>query len=267
MNCDKFPVHSANSICIDKKLQSNALPGSGQTELDNSIFNLGNIPIEENKHLSSSNDHRQSKDNHHKITGTVFDLFAEQDNTEDNYESNESSKKRKTNKRIKSNQKTNHKSIDEFNFNVQTTKPESNGTLISPNCKCDCRPPFLTIQNYNDKRYFNQIVTGGQMNCAFSCSSHPYFSATEQKIALFWILSFSIVCSICTLIILLTFISDTKRFQYPERCIIFLSACFLMVSIGFLLRIYVGHANVACDILTSSSNKNEQHQLNRRIAQ
>ena len=250
MNCDKYPVHSSESICIDKKLQS-TLGGNEKAnpDLDNSIFNLGNIPIDEDNRHPHTNDK------------TVFDLFAEH-NDELDAEQTSSSKKKKTNKRIKTNPKSGHKSLDDFNEPINTHQ-DNNGILISPNCKCECRRPFLPIHHLNDKRYFNQIVTGNQINCAMPCNS-PYFSHTEQKVATFWITLFSFVCAFCTLITLLTFISNTQRFQYPERCIIFLSACYLMVSVGFLVRLYVGHENVACDVLTTND---QQLNLNRRISQ
>ena len=183
----------------------------------------------------------------------MFDLFSEQT---DDYEP-----KKKNNKRVKG-QKPSHKSSDDFGY--QEPGKEQNGIFISSNCKCECRPPFLSLHSYNDKRYFNQIATGNQMNCAMPCNS-PYFSVTEQKVATFWITLFSCICSFCTLITLLTFISDTQRFQYPERCIIFLSACYLAVSFGFLLRLYVGHEAVACDVLDVLGGN--ELQLSRRVAQ
>lgn len=44
-----------------------------------------------------------------------------------------------------------------------------------------------------------------------------------------------------------TFFVDMKRFKYPERPIIFLSACYFMVSIGYLIRFVVDHKAVACE--------------------
>ncbi|CAG2121977.1 unnamed protein product, partial [Medioppia subpectinata] len=38
-----------------------------------------------------------------------------------------------------------------------------------------------------------------------------------------------------------------ERFRYPERSIIFLSGCYLMVSIGYIIRSYIGHDPIACD--------------------
>nr|MBE5725745.1 frizzled 2 [Cucujiformia] len=36
-------------------------------------------------------------------------------------------------------------------------------------------------------------------------------------------------------------------FEHPERPIVFLSACYFLVSIGFLIRIALGHEAIACD--------------------
>jgi frizzled protein 5/8 len=46
---------------------------------------------------------------------------------------------------------------------------------------------------------------------------------------------------------LTTFLIDTERFKYPERPIVFLSACYFMVSIGYLVRVILGHEEVACE--------------------
>lgn len=46
--------------------------------------------------------------------------------------------------------------------------------------------------------------------------------------------------------------SSTFRFKYPERPIVFLSACYFMVSIGYLTRSVLGHEEVACDGATLS---------------
>ena len=36
------------------------------------------------------------------------------------------------------------------------------------------------------------------------------------------------------------------RFKYPERPIVYLSACYLMVSVGYLIRLWRGHEEIAC---------------------
>ena len=61
MNCDRFPEHSKESICIDKKIQNNKLNPTDEQpstdELDNSMFDLGNIPIIESKSKEEDEEH------------------------------------------------------------------------------------------------------------------------------------------------------------------------------------------------------------------
>lgn len=62
-----------------------------------------------------------------------------------------------------------------------------------------------------------------------------------------WIALWSGLCFFSTLMTLTTFLIDTERFKYPERPIVFLSACYFMVSIGYLVRVFLGHEEVACE--------------------
>ncbi|KAJ8972875.1 hypothetical protein NQ317_001188 [Molorchus minor] len=41
--------------------------------------------------------------------------------------------------------------------------------------------------------------------------------------------------------------TQTERFKYPERPIVFLSACYFLVSVGYLIRVGFGHEEVACE--------------------
>lgn len=113
-------------------------------------------------------------------------------------------------------------------------------------CSCDCRDPMVPIVEMDDRRFFNKVITGGIINCATPCFS-PYFNKDEQTFATFWIGLWAILCCISASLTVLTFLIDMQRFRYPERPIIFLSGCYLMVSIGYLVRIGLGHRAVACD--------------------
>lgn len=120
------------------------------------------------------------------------------------------------------------------------------GINFAPECKCECRLPMIPVQDIIDRRFYNRVETGGVVNCVIGCQG-VFFSKTEKEIAVFWIGVFAIVCCVCTSLTVLTFITDMDRFRYPERCIIFLSGCYLMVSIGFIIRSYMGHEQIACD--------------------
>jgi frizzled protein 5/8 len=109
-------------------------------------------------------------------------------------------------------------------------------------CQCHCR----MIKLDDKSEFYNKMVTGGQRNCAMNCTS-PYLSDDEVTFSTFWIGLWSVLCCVSTAMTILTFCVDMQRFKYPERPIIFLSSCYFMVSIGYIIRLAVGHSAVACD--------------------
>ena len=82
--------------------------------------------------------------------------------------------------------------------------------------------------------------------CLPPCRS-AYFS-DEQSVTTInmWLTLLSILCALSCAFVLLTFFLDTTRFRYPQRPIIFLSLCYFFVASGYLLRLILGHENVAC---------------------
>ncbi|KAB0337561.1 hypothetical protein FD754_025119 [Muntiacus muntjak] len=106
---------------------------------------------------------------------------------------------------------------------------------------CTCREPFVPILKEAHPLY-NKVRTG---QVAAPCYQ-PSFSADEHTFATFWVGLWSVLCFISTSTTVATFLIDMECFRYPERPIIFLSACYLCVSLGFLVRLVVGHASVAC---------------------
>ncbi|KAH3751224.1 frizzled-5-like [Dreissena polymorpha] len=109
-------------------------------------------------------------------------------------------------------------------------------------CACKCQFQPITESN----AYYGKVTTGIVENCAMNCSS-PYLTEEEKTFTSFWIGLWSCLCCLSTALTLLTFLIDVTRFKYPERPIIFLSGCYFMVSIGYIIRMIVGHEGVACD--------------------
>lgn len=110
-------------------------------------------------------------------------------------------------------------------------------------CQCSCRSPLISLNQTS--KYYNTVETAGIANCAIGCGD-SYFSAESHNFTVFWIASWSILCCISTFLTFITFLMDRKRFVYPERPIILLSACYFMSSTGYILRIIVGKEAVAC---------------------
>lgn len=114
-----------------------------------------------------------------------------------------------------------------------------------PKCPCRCEGSYVSITSKQSALY-NQVKTGGVLNCAESCHS-AYFKDDEKTFASFWIGLWGALCCISTFMTVSTFLVDRDRFRYPERPIVFLSASYLLVSIGYLIRLIVGHERIACD--------------------
>lgn len=104
-------------------------------------------------------------------------------------------------------------------------------------CQCNTSLGYRLI---NDDHYSTV------KKCLPPCRS-AYFS-DEQSISMMnmWLTLLSLLCALSCAFVLLTFFLDTTRFRYPQRPIIFLSLCYFFVSSGYLIRLMVGHENVAC---------------------
>ncbi|VDP77450.1 unnamed protein product [Echinostoma caproni] len=108
---------------------------------------------------------------------------------------------------------------------------------------CRCRDPFVSVH----KPPYNEVVTGGVAACYPACRSPAFSSKSDRTFATFWLGLWAVLCILSTLATVLTFLADPGRFQYPERPIIYLSACYLMVAFGYLIRVGMGHESIACD--------------------
>lgn len=114
-------------------------------------------------------------------------------------------------------------------------------------CSCSCKDRLVQLTSENHAEVFNRgITTGSVPNCAKPCQS-MYFNRDERAFVSFWIGLWAILCGLSTLLTCLTFFIDMERFQYPERPIIFMSGCYLMVSVGYIVRLAVGHQDIACN--------------------
>ena len=115
-----------------------------------------------------------------------------------------------------------------------------------PPCTCRCERP-QAVPLLRGHRLFNRSVSLGEVaQCALPCRA-PYFTAVQHQFAERWVLSWAVLCAVSTFLTVATFLIDRSRFQYPERPIIFLAACYFMVSVGYLVRLGAGHELTACD--------------------
>ncbi len=116
--------------------------------------------------------------------------------------------------------------------------------LKNRDCGCKCRSPLVEIRK--ESIWYNTSIgkVGNVNNCMIPCHG-AFFTQDEKDFAGMWIAMWSGFCALSTLMTLITFLIDTERFKYPERPIVFLSACYFMVSMGYLTRHFFGHEHVS----------------------
>lgn len=117
---------------------------------------------------------------------------------------------------------------------------------IAESSESYCPDPLISISDTGDRLY-GQVSTGGFKNCAVPCPGGLHFTADERRFARIWIGVWSALCVLSTLATLATFAVDRHRFRYPERAIVMMSACYLLLGVGYLVGISVPGDLVACE--------------------
>uniref|UniRef100_A0ABM5F1H5 Frizzled-10 n=1 Tax=Pogona vitticeps TaxID=103695 RepID=A0ABM5F1H5_9SAUR len=86
-------------------------------------------------------------------------------------------------------------------------------------------------------------------SCAPLCTPgvDVYWSREDKKFAVVWIAVWSVLCFFSSAFTVLTFLIHPQRFKYPERPIIFLSMCYCVYSVGYIIRLFSGAESIACD--------------------
>lgn len=96
---------------------------------------------------------------------------------------------------------------------------------------------FVCPVQFKVPRVFDYKLRVGnkvERDCGAPCNG-TFFTDEERHFARVWVGLWSILCAISCLFTVLTFLIDTDRFRYPERPIIFLSVCYLMVSLAYVI--------------------------------
>uniref|UniRef100_A0A6J0U9E4 Frizzled-9 n=1 Tax=Pogona vitticeps TaxID=103695 RepID=A0A6J0U9E4_9SAUR len=85
--------------------------------------------------------------------------------------------------------------------------------------------------------------------CAARCSPgvDVLWARRDKDFAFVWMAAWATLCFVSTAFTGLTFLLEPQRFRYPERPIIFLSMCYNVYSVAFLIRAGAGAESIACD--------------------
>ncbi|VDM01491.1 unnamed protein product [Schistocephalus solidus] len=111
------------------------------------------------------------------------------------------------------------------------TKPAAENAL---ECPAEMKVP--TSFEFRIRLSNNQIIP----NCGMPCKRHLFNDPSWTKFSRLWIGLWSGLCAASTLFTVLTFLIDMNRFQYPERPIIFLSFCYLVVAVTYITGLSFG---------------------------
>lgn len=106
-----------------------------------------------------------------------------------------------------------------------------------------CPIQFKVPKNL-DLEYSLKVGDKVEHDCGAPCNG-MFFSEDEKYFSRLWIGIWATLCTISCLFTVLTFLIDTDRFRYPERPIIFLSVCYLMVAAAYVLGWSAGDS-VSC---------------------
>ncbi|XP_070071962.1 frizzled isoform X4 [Drosophila takahashii] len=72
-----------------------------------------------------------------------------------------------------------------------------------------------------------------------------FFPERERTVLRYWVGSWAAVCVASCLFTVLTFLIDSSRFRYPERAIVFLAVCYLVVGCAYVAGLGAGDS-VSC---------------------
>lgn len=91
--------------------------------------------------------------------------------------------------------------------------------------------------------YVFKVGSKREKNCGAPCNK--MFFEKKRPFARIWVGTWAILCAASCLFTVCTFLIDTNRFRYPERPIIFLSVCYMMIAIAYVIGFFAGDS-IAC---------------------
>jgi len=121
-----------------------------------------------------------------------------------------------------------------------TIPPRQSGEIMMP---LECPSPYKVSLSWGYHLHIGKITIE---NCGMPCSGEDaMFNGRGYTYVRYVVLFAAIACLVSTLFTVLTFLVDMHRFRYPERPIIFLSACYTVVAITYIVG-YASGQQIAC---------------------
>lgn len=142
---------------------------------------------------------------------------------------------------------------------------ESPGTPSYPGSLM-CPPPYRVEDSWDYKLHLGHDIIKG---CGMPCDDKEdaFFETSKREFAWYLVGVASCACVVSTLFTVLTFLVDMQRFRYPERPVIFLSGCYCVVAIAYIVGFAI-QDRVACSgprKLTSAEEEGGEEVDYRRV--
>lgn len=102
----------------------------------------------------------------------------------------------------------------------------------------------MQMQTPQDMGYSLKVGGKEKLHCGAPCHA-MFFPEKERTVLRYWVGSWAAVCVASCLFTVLTFLIDSSRFRYPERAIVFLAVCYLVVGCAYVAGLGAGDS-VAC---------------------
>ena len=107
----------------------------------------------------------------------------------------------------------------------------------------ECPETQKVSEGYDYKLRIGEVLVE---DCGAPCKD-MFFSEDKREFSRLWIGIWSFVCLASTMFTVMTFLIDMTRFRYPERPIIFLSGCYFMVALAYVIGFFL-QDEYACSV-------------------
>ena len=112
-------------------------------------------------------------------------------------------------------------------------------------CACRCERPGGVVLSPAHRLYNQSVTVGGVPHCGLPCRP-AYFTADQHSLTERWLLGWAALCGTSSLLTVATFLLERGRFPYPQRPVVFMAGCYLLVAAGYLVRAAAGRERTSC---------------------
>jgi len=137
---------------------------------------------------------------------------------------------------------------------------DSDTSHTVPAARLKCPEAFRVSSSLNYRIFVGHDEIS---DCGMPCnmSDDAYFREDHRQFARYMIGITAIVCLISSLFTVATFLIDMSRFRYPQRPIIFISGCYCIVAVAYIVGFAIGNQIACSEPFPPSASEREVDEL------